>query len=155
MRKTVTVWLVLNDGENKGKIASQRRFTNDSSPYICSATWDGGIEIGESEMDAVLRECKEELGEIFCNKFNFSEIKLLEKAEFVEDGEEWEVNNYVGKVSEELLKVVKMHKEAFNDFVFIGKDDAIYSKNTGKDPQKNRVLFDDQYLILKKILNGA
>jgi len=155
MHKTISVWLILKDGINKGKVVSQRRFTNDSSPFVCQSTWAGAIEDGEKEMDAVLRECKEELGEIFCSKFDFSEIKLLEKAEFVEDGEEWEVNNYVGIVSEESLKTVKMHKEAFNDFVFLGKDDAIYPKNSGKDPQKNRVMFDDQYLILKKILNGA
>ena len=155
MHKTVSIWLILNDGANKGKIASQRRFTNNSSPYICQPTWNGKIEEGENEMDAVLRECKEELGEGFYNNFVFSEIKLLEKNNFVKDSDEWEVNNYLGNISEELLKTVKMHGEAFNDFVFIGKDDKVYPKNSGKDPQKNRVMFDDQFETLNKILNGA
>jgi len=152
IKKTVSVWLLLSDGANKGKIASQRRFTNDSSPYICQATWAGGIDSGESAMDAVMRECKEELGEAFYKKFDFSTIKLLDKVDFIENDEKWEVSNYIGFVSEELIKTAKMHGEAFNDFVFLGKDDTVYPKSSGKDPQKNRVMFDDQYKILKEIL---
>ena len=153
INKTVSIWLLVADGVNKGKIASQRRFTNDSSPYICQSTWAGGIELGESAMDAVLRECKEELGEVFCAKFDLSKIKLLDKVDFIEGDEKWEVSNYIGLVDEESLKTVKMHREAFNDFVFLGKDDVVYLKSSGKDPQKNRVLFDDQYKILKEIFN--
>jgi len=48
----------------------------------------------------------------------------------------------------------KIHKEALPTFVFIEKGDEFYSIESGKDPRNSIVFFDDQYKVIKNILNG-
>ena len=143
MHRIISGWLILKDGENKGKVALQKRsFTEKHFPYIHQATWSGKIEAGESEDDAMKRECREEMGQDFFNNFDFSKLKILPGG------------NYVGQVDVKALKLVKLHKDAFPEFNFIGKKDKFYSSKSASDPKNNVVLFDDQHKTLKKILNG-
>jgi hypothetical protein len=154
MNKTISVWLTLEDGINKGKFALQKRNTkNKRFFYICQATWAGKVEKGESIKEAVLREGIEELGKIFSQNFDFSKLKLLAKSRFLMDNSVWECSHYLGTANSNILKKAKIHKEAFTKFVFIDKNDQIYPDNSGKDPKNNIVLFDDQYKVIKKVVN--
>lgn len=156
MHKTISVWLVVNDGENKGKIALQRRsdFGGQSFPDICQATWSGGIEDGENESEAMKRECHEELGEIFFENFDFSELEALPKQEYLHEKtkEVWVCYNFTGVVDSEILKTAELHNEALQDFVFVGKKDKIYPIKDKKNPKKDIVLFNDQFNILQGLI---
>lgn len=151
--KTVSVWLTLSDGENKGKVALQKRsIANESFPYICQSTWTGKVDLGELVEEAVERECEEELGSDFFDIFNFKKIKLISKKVFLRKGEKWESNNFVGKIKEADLDLAIMHEGGLPNFVLADKNNEIYSIKTNKNPQENIVLFDDQYNVIKKIL---
>ncbi len=154
MTRTISAWIILGNGKNKGKVALQKRSIKDSFPFVCQGTWAGGIEANEDDQEALLRECKEELGIVFFKNFDFSKIKLIAKNNFEEAGKAWETYNYLATINEKLLKLAKIHTDALNKFIFVGKDDSIYPISSGKDPEVNIVLFDDQYKTLKSILNG-
>ena len=153
MNKAISVWLILQDGENKGKVVLQKRSSKDSFPFVCQATWAGKVEQGEDESEALVRECREELGENFCERLEFPEFQFICKGAFRMKGIDWESYNYFGKISEEVLKFVKMHDGAFNNFVYLSQGDEFYPVESGKNPEENVVLFDDQYVVLKKIFN--
>jgi len=155
MNRIISVSLILLDGENKGKIALQRRnLENKSFQYVYQGTWEGKCEAGENDMAAVKRECAEELGQIFFEAFNFSELKLISEDEFILDSEKWACSHYLGSCSSNLLCRAKLHKEAFPEFIFVDKNSLIYPLDSKLDPKDNIVLFNDQYKVLKNILNG-
>ncbi len=157
-RKSISVWIVLKDGKNKGKIALQRRSPRDISfHYIYQATWSGKGEVGESVMDAVKRECKEELGQNFYENFNFLKLKLVLKEKFIWENtdEIWDRYNYTYEINETRLNTAKLHDGAFDKFTFVEKETLFYPINSKKNPKNNIVLFNDQYKILNKLLNAA
>jgi len=157
-RKSISIWLILNDGKNKGKIILQRRsFRERTFSYISQATWSGKVEVHENIKDAVKRECKEEMGREFFKSFNFSKLKIISKDKFIweDKGETWIRYNYIGAIDSGLLKKIKFHDGAFSRPIIIGKNDTVYSIKSKKNPKNKVILFDDQYKILKKILNGA
>ena len=156
INKTISVWLVMKDGPNKGKVALQKRIVSEGSfPFVCQATWSGGVEPGEEVIDAVKRECKEELGEEFCLKFDFSILGFFGKSDFFRKSKNsiWECHHYDGKISEDILKFAELHKDAFPEFIFVGGKDQFFPLVSGKNSKENIVLFDDQYEVLKQILN--
>jgi len=153
MRETISVWLILEDGKNKGKVALQKRVGTESFPYTCQATWSGKVEIGENVETAIKRECDEELGIEFSSKFSFSGLKAIEDTTMMYKGEIWDRHNYTGETSDEGLGLVKLHGDSYPEFLFIGSQDNFYPVKSEKDPQNNIVLFDDQFEVLKKILN--
>ena len=156
MNKTISVWLILEDGKDKGKIVLQKRsFKNKTFPFVCQATWAGKVEQGENIEDAISRECREELGNEFSDSFNFSGLEILSKSNFDVRKEKWESYNYLGKISERMLKITKIHEESLPEFIFLGEDDKFYSIESEKDPKNNIVLFNDQCKILKEILDGT
>ena len=155
-RKIVSVWLILNDGENNGKAVLQKRSQIEKKfPYVCQATWAGKVELGEEVFDALIRECNEELGEDFANNFDFSKLKLYSKHDFAraEDAIVWESYDYSANVNESELLNVKLHEGAFPEFVY-ADGPSLNQLKSGNDPLENNVLFDDQYIVLKEILNG-
>lgn len=152
-RKSISVWLILTDGRNKGKVALQRRSSEEKKfPYVFQATWAGKVEFDESTENATKRECEEELGGKFCKNFAFSELKFLKEGNFTEDKSDWTSFNYLGKMNNIDLKNAKIHKKAFPNFTFIGREDKFYSVESEKNPKNNVVLFNDQYDVIKKIL---
>jgi len=152
IKKTISVWLIVEDGENKGKIPLQKRsLDNKRFVYICQSTWAGKVEENEEVIDAVKRECEEEMGKEFAEKFDFSALKLFCKNKYKIDNKDWEAHSFSGTVNDELLKLAKLHHEAFSRFIFVTKGDKTYSMSSGKDPQKNIILFDDQQKVLEKI----
>ena len=153
--KTISVWLTIIDGRNKGKIILQKRsLQNKTFAFVCQATWAGKIEIGEDINKAVKRECKEELGDEFYNKFDFSILVLKSKNIYTMKDKEWEVYNLAGTIKEEVLKTARLHKEALPEFIFVDKNSMVYPLNSNKNSKNNIVLFDDQYKVLKEIING-
>jgi 8-oxo-dGTP pyrophosphatase MutT (NUDIX family) len=153
-RKSISVWLILKDCENKCKVALQRRVKDSNHfPYVYQATWAGKIEEGETPEEAVKRECEEELGKQFSDNFDFSILNPIDEENFAEGKNEWISYNYFEKINSEILKIVDIHKEAFSEFTFIGKNEVFYPIESGKNPENNIVLFDDQYKVLKNIFN--
>jgi isopentenyldiphosphate isomerase len=155
MHKSVSVWLKLIDGENKGKIILQRR-AKDSKyfPYVYQPAWAGKVKTDEAIESAIKRECMEELGEKFFNNFNFSSITAIGEKKFIEGKNNWVSYNYFGEINSKQLKTIKIHKEAFSDFYFIESNDIFYPVSSEKNPQNNIVLFDDQCKVLKNLLHG-
>jgi len=154
INKIVSGWLVLTDGENKNRIALQRRsIKNKTFPFVCQATWSGKVELGEEIKDALLRECREELGDNFYNNFDFSSLEFISTNKFIMNGKNIEVSNYCARVSQGVLNTAKLHEEAFPDFIFVDGTEISYFGQSGKDPKNNIVLFEDQYKILSEILN--
>jgi len=153
IKETISVWLMLDDGDNKGKfVLQQRSLKNATFPYVCQATWAGKMEIGEDPNSTIKRECEEELGSDFSKNFDFSKLKLFQNNNFAMNGKEWLCHNYVGTVSSESMKTVKIHDEAMPEVIFIGRHDIFFSLESNKDPKDSVVLFNDQYKILKDIL---
>jgi len=144
---------MINDGESKGKISLQKRSTtNKTFPFLCQATWSGKVEHGEELEETIIRECKEELGDDFCNALDISKLNFIEENDIAVGEENWECYNYLGEINGDLIKLVKMHDGAFKDLILAGKDTEFYPLKDGKNPENNIVLFDDQYKILKDIL---
>jgi len=151
--ETISVWLMIEDGDNKGKfVLQQRSLKNKTFPYICQATWAGKVEIGEDLNGTIKRECEEELGNNLSDNFDFSKLKLFQSNNFIMNGKEWSCHNYVGAISGEKMKTAKIHDEAMPELIFIGKYDIFFDLESNKDPKNNVVLFNDQYKILKSIL---
>ena len=78
--KTISVWLVLEDGTNRRKVILQKRsIKNKTFPFMCQATWSGKVSPGEDVKNAVVRECREELGSSFCENIDFSKLEFIRK----------------------------------------------------------------------------
>lgn len=159
IKKSVAVWLILKDGSNARKILLQKRLDTgrQSYPKICQPTWNEKLEEGEVLIDAIKRGAKEELGETFYNSFDFANLTQFGFDTFYFEGKKFISYNFVGNISEDQVKKVKMHAEAIPDFIFIGKEDLDFIKSQEDkfaDTQKNIVLFKDQYNFLVKFLNS-
>lgn len=151
INKTISVWLIISDGKNRGNVVLQKRsIKNKSFSHVCQSSWAGKVECNEKIEDAVIRECKEELGSKFCSSFNFLELKPLATNDFYIMGEKWICYNYIGIISEKDLKKVKLHKEAYPKFIIANRKSKFFPLSGGKDPKKNIVFFDDQYKIIEK-----
>ena len=99
--KTVSVWLEIEDGKNKGKIALQKRSAkNKTWKFLCQATWAGKVEENEDLDEAAERECREELGNSFCASIDFPNLEMSYKGEFVMKNEDWSSYNYFSKIKE-------------------------------------------------------
>jgi hypothetical protein len=66
-------------------------------------------------------------------------------------GKDWTGLHYIGVISQESLAKAEIHKEAFDEFVFVDKTDTIYPLDSQKDPKNSIVLFNDQYEVIKKL----
>ena len=153
-RKIVSVWMILQDGQNQGKAILQKRAgTEKKFPYICQATWAGKVELGETVENAMKRECIEELGQEFADSLDFSKFKLYSKHDFAraEDGAIWESYDYSVGVNENNILSVKMHTMAFPEFIFAKAID-LHPIKENLNPEHNVVLFDDQYEISKQLI---
>jgi 8-oxo-dGTP pyrophosphatase MutT (NUDIX family) len=151
--KTISVWLFLEDGENKGKFVLQKRLEKHRL-FVCQPAWSGGIEVGEAPEEAIIRECQEELGIEFAKSFNFLKLKFIGTEGFVKNGEKYEGFHYYSKIRAADLEKVKIHPDAMPDFISIGRNDKFQPISSGLNPKNNVVLFDDEYKILKEIING-
>jgi isopentenyldiphosphate isomerase len=141
MDKTISVWLILTDGENHNKVVLQKRSSKEKNyPSICQATWAGKIEDNESVESAIERECREELGVELYKNFDFSGLKFFSKNNFYFKEKEWTCYNYVGEITQKILDLAKIHSDAMPEFVFAGKENI-----------DNLILFKDQYEVLKNI----
>ena len=139
--KTISVWLK----NESGKIVLQKRNVNNKRfANVYQATWAGKVEDIETVEGAVERECEEELGRDFANKFDFSKLKSLENSEFMIDGKKWECFNLLGEINNKELKNAKIHSGAFENFFFADE------KNFNEF-----VMFDDQKNILRKIIKSG
>ena len=150
-KTTISVWLIVKDGKNIGKSPLQKRIPEESYPFICQSSWAGKIEQGEEIIDAVKRECEEELGKDFSDGFDFSSLKFISETE----DKHWMSYNFLGYITENQLSKVDMHKDAHPEFIFVSKDDVFFPESSLESPEKNIVLFNSQYNILKEILNNG
>jgi ADP-ribose pyrophosphatase YjhB (NUDIX family) len=151
--KSVSVWLELLDGSNKGKFALQKRSEKEIRfQFVCQPTWAGKVEENESIEMAVERECEEELGKNFKDNFDFSALKFIGAQKYAFRGNYWQSYNYLGKITQQKLELAELHGEAEPGFIFADKQDKVFDIKSGKSPRFDIVLFDDQYKIFKKIL---
>ena len=154
MNKTISVWLILKNEKEQERVVLQKRSLKDTSfSFICQSTWAGKVEPNEEVSDAVTRECREELGNAFCDNFNFSNLELINKTNFTNKKGDWETYNYMGQIDKKTLNLAKIHGEAFSEFVLVDKNSDFYPISLSKNPEINTVLFNDQYEVLKNILN--
>lgn len=163
-KKSVAVWLFCINGKQKGKLLLQKRAKTEiingvkkkqSNPGICQPTWNGKLEKGEEVTAVVKREAREELGERFANVFDFSQLNLFNSKSYSFENTESISYNFLGKVTADMVALVKLHAGAERHFITIGKEDfsKIKSKNdVGANPQIEVVLFNDQYMVLKALL---
>jgi hypothetical protein len=147
----------MEDGENKDKVLLQKRSSQEKNfPDIHQATWAGKVDVVNGELEdtitTIKRECAEELGEEFYKNFDFDNLTSLSCSGSIDGEISWECSNYLGKIDQKLLNIVKLHDDAHPNFIFIGKNDKFYPISVNVDPKKNIVLFNDQYEILKKLL---
>lgn len=154
--KTVSVWLIIKDGANAGKVPLQRRAKKDngkpqSFPFIFQPIVNGKLESGETAEQAVGREAQEELG----SSFTLPKLEFFYKEEYNCNGKPAIAYNFKGQISEKDLQNIKLHSGAFPELFFIGKTDLPNIKTTESDanPQKEIVLFPDQLTALKKLFN--
>lgn len=153
INKSVSVWLELIDGSNKGKFALQKRSEREIRfQFVCQPTWAGKVEEGESIETAVERECEEELGKNFKDNFDFSALRFIGAQKYAFRGRYWQSYNYLGKITQQKLELSKLHTEAEPGFIFANKQDRVFDMKSAKSPRFDIVLFDDQYKIFKKIL---
>jgi ADP-ribose pyrophosphatase YjhB (NUDIX family) len=153
MNKSISVWLELIDGSNKGKFALQKRGEKEVRfLFVCQPTWAGKVEENESVETAIERECEEELGKNFKDNFDFSALKFVGTQKYTFRGEYWQSYNYLGKIKQQDLELAQLHSEAEPQFIFAGKQDKVFDIKSAKSPKFDVVLFDDQYKIFKKIL---
>ena len=151
--KSISVWLVLEDGPNKGKFALQKRSEQEIRfQFVCQPTWAGKVEENESIEAAVERECEEELGQNFKNSFDFSNLKFVGAQKYAFRGNNWQSYNYLGKITQQKLDLAQLHADAEPRFIFADKQDKVFNMMSAKSPRFDIVLFDDQYKIFKKIL---
>jgi|GEM_PF-2593464 len=152
VKKVVSGWLQLADGKNKGAVALQKRsFLEQRFPFICQATWSGKIEAKESIRNALVRECKEELGNDFYKKIINLKYKLFPKTSCMAAEALWVSYNFFAPISEKIICCAKLHCDAHKKFVFVDENTEFFPFSSKKDPKKHIVLFDDQYEILVKI----
>jgi ADP-ribose pyrophosphatase YjhB (NUDIX family) len=150
--KSVSVWLKLTDGPNKGKFALQKRNEKEIRfQFVCQPTWAGKVEENESVETAIERECEEELGKNFKDNFDFSELNFIGTQEYSFRGDNWQSYNYLGQITEQKLRLAKLHDQAESRFIFTDKQDKVFDVKSGKSPRFDIVLFDDQYKIFKKL----
>lgn len=153
--KSISVWLVLNDKKKKEIFVLQKRSSNEKfSPFICQPTWAGKVERNETIEDAIKRECREELGDNFKNNFDFSSLSFISIETYSLNGQNQKSFNYLGEITKKQLLLAKIHKDAENSFVFTDKKCEIFSQNSKKNPKDNIVLFNDQYKVLKNLINS-
>ncbi len=153
IRKSVAVWLI---NPAAGKVLLQKRNENESRPFICQPTWNGKFEPGEDAMQAVKREGKEELGSVFYNTFDFTKLVSLSSDEYSFDGKDFTSYNFWGTITDEQLESVVLHESAEPQFITVGVEDFGQIKSNDDktaDPQKDIVLFEDQYKALKKLFS--
>ena len=149
---TVSVWLQVTSGERTGKwVLQQRSDKNESFAFVCQPTWAGKMEEGEGIEQALRRECEEELGKLFSDSLDFSTLVMVKKTHYARDEKMWEVYNFVGSISEELLNKAVLSEESCPEFIFVDKNTEIFPLNLGKDPQKHIILFDDQFTVFYDI----
>jgi ADP-ribose pyrophosphatase YjhB (NUDIX family) len=156
--KSVAVWLIVENGKNKGKIALQKRSEKDgkkfqSFPFICQPTFNGKLEIGESVENAMQREAKEELGKDFKLP---NDLSLFDTTNYEFKGTPAVSYNFYAKIQEKDLHSFKLHLGAMPELIFVGKNDLLKIKTIDDktiDPKEEIVMFKDQYLTLKKLLS--
>ena len=152
MHKSISVWLKIEDGENAGKFVLQRRSeANKSFAFVCQSTWSGKLEEGEEIQDAIQREFVEELGLAFAESLDFYKLHFFSETEYEMKGEKWTAHNYVGTVTEKSLPLVKLIPEVSN-LEIVGKNDEIFPYEPTADRKSKIYLFEDQYKILKQLL---
>lgn len=155
LNKNIGVWLVISDGPKKGNILLQQRAKNETSfPYLCQPTWNGKVEEGETLDQAIRREAQEELGDRFIKSFDF-DLKPFDVKDFFYNGQKSVCYNFVGKISQSQLGLVKLHLLSTPHFISISKKDMpkIKALRPGIDPKKQITLFEDQHQSLEKLFS--
>jgi len=153
--KSISVWLILKDGQNTGKVALQRRAEKDgnkiqSFPFVFQATVSGKIEAGETPKQATIRETAEELGA----NFTLPQLKEFYIAKYKFKGLPSSTYNYYGRISEKNLQTVQLHSGVFPQLFFIGKNELPKIKTTSDKTANLKcdiVLFPDQLDALQKL----
>ncbi len=162
--ESVAVWLICDEGKQKGKVLLQKRAQKDivngevkvqSSPGICQAACNGKVDFGESPMEAVKREIEEELGKAFADSFHFSSLVRFYTGSYTFNGEAAVGYNFYSFINLQQQNLIKLHAGAEPHFIAVLDSDFAKIKINGDknaDPETGIVLFRDQYKALKILL---
>ena len=166
-RKTVGVVLVCIDGGNCGMVPVQQRaeteidektgeLVSQSNPHVLQLTFGGKVEKGETLMEALKRECEEELGKKFAEQFDFSTLILFHTGEFEFRDKHFTSYDYVSTLTTREYEMIELHSAA-ERMVWIRNLDLIHikPKQTRVDPQKELVMFQDQLDALRGLYRLA
>jgi len=154
IKQSISVWLILKDGLNKGKVVLQQRAEKDkgkiqSFPFILQATISGKIEPSETIQETIIRETQEELG----SNFTLPQLKEFYITEYEMNNKKVICHNFSGQILENDLQKIQLHSGALPNFKFIGKNDFsnLLAYNNNTNPKEQLVLFADQLEALKKL----
>lgn len=116
-------------------------------------SFNGKVGVGENLLQALKREAREEFGEKFARKFDFSLLKEFFTGEFIFKGEKFTAHNYIGRISKKQLRMIKLHSAA-SKILLLSKNDIsrIKTIKDGGDPSKELIMFNDQFEALLKIV---
>ena len=163
--KTVGIWLIIKNGADKGKIVLQKRaaFEKRGGEIIfqlclgvCQPSCNGTVDKNEKVIEAATREIREEFGSRFADDFPLRGLVCFDVREYVDYLKRQAIGyNFVGAISQERFKKVKLHQGA-QKFVAVDSKDMsrikkfdIKSQSDGFE--KEIILFQDQYESLRKL----
>lgn len=129
-----------------------------SFPGVYQPSANGKMKKMESIEEALERETREELGNIFAERFfGDSNCKLirLPKRKFFVKGKESIAYNFLGEISAEQAKLIELHKGA-DKLILIGREDIFRIKKKDDVSRKKGdiIFFPDQYPVIIDLLDN-
>lgn len=161
MEQNIGVWLICEDGRQKGKVLLQLRSQTgkalgqlQSHAFICQGTINGKVGPGENLMQAIKRGAREELGEKFAVNYDFNQLVEFHSGKYSYGNKKKGKNHdFVGRISKAEMELIKLYQGAFPDFIFVfpsdferGKIKCLSDKFT--DPG-DIILFNHQWSAFK------
>ena len=165
-KETVNVVLVCVDGKHKGEIFVQQRAETEidpqtgmeapqSSPYVLQLSFGGKVDGEETLEQAIKRECAEELGEKFAERFDFASLTLFHTGEFVFKEKLFRGYSYFGTLTTKQFDLIELHSAA-ERLIWLRESDLskiepLNKLDRSQNPRKDLVMFVDFLEALQEL----